>query len=373
MFMKCFCFAVVALIGLVAAPAKGDIITSLVGQLSMQPVSVSLDSPQAVTNSGGMLHVVGSHNGRAAREVINLSSRTSMGIEYFDSLASAGGGSGSNIGRIFEVRRLDNGSMIYVGDSAGSFSVRQPTSWLAPNNPQGGVGPVGTQVSGGFTGSSSTGIIVGTTNNAVFGTHGNLPTLLPGGQVIALDISSDGNFIVGGLLWEASPFGGFDILSTSGFDFSVSGGLPSWQGVAIDPVLGKAVFAGEYFNQSTFENEVGFWDQDGLFRFSTGSGTQFTDFEIFNGQLVAAVNGFDDSALWALTDGSTLSLESILGEKSLLYDNGLYVGSVGFLGRSSSGQSYVAAATSVPELSSFKAVAGAMLFALLFLRRKIAA
>ncbi len=373
MFMKSFCFAVVALIGLVAAPAKGDIITSLVGQLSMQPVSVSLDDPRAVTNSGGMLHIVGSHNGRAAREVINLSTRTSMGVEYFDSLASAGGGIGSNVGRIFEVRRLDSGQMMYVGDSAGSVSVLQPTSWLAPNDPQGGVSTVGTQVSGGFLGSSSTGIIVGTTNAAVYGTHGSLPILLPGGQGVAIDISSDGNFIVGGLLWEASPFGGYDILNTAGFDFSVSGVLPDWQGVAIDPVLNEAVFAGEYFNISTLETEVGFWGEDGRFRFSSGTGTQFTDFEVFNGQLVAAVNGIDDSSLWALTDASSLRLESILGEKSLLYENGLYVGSVGFLGRSSSGQSYVAAATAVPELSSFKAVAGAMLFALLFLRRKIAA
>ncbi len=50
-------------------------------------------------------------------------------------------------------------------------------------------------------------------------------------------------------------------------------------------------------------------------------------------------------------DGSSLFLESIVGEKTLLYNDGLYVGSVGFV-EANSGGTFAVTTTAVPEPNS---------------------
>ena len=92
--------------------------------------------------------------------------------------------------------------------------------------------------------------------------------------------------------------------------------------------------------------------------FSSDSNTDFRDFEVYEGELVAAVAGVDDSFLYAISDASWISLETAFGSKTLLSDDGLFVGSVGILGEDPFGNLFIATAESgnvaaVPEPSTF--------------------
>ena len=70
------------------------------------------------------------------------------------------------------------------------------------------------------------------------------------------------------------------------------------------------------------------------------------------------MNGVEDGHLLAISDSSMLSLESIFGEKSQFYDDGLYQGSVGILADGPNG-AFVATSspTAVPEPNSFALMA----------------
>ncbi|MDA0921863.1 MAG: hypothetical protein O2945_22585, partial [Planctomycetota bacterium] len=126
----------------------------------------------------------------------------------FDSLNSAAGESGDTFGTLRDATQTPDG-ILYVGQSEGLASLTQPTTWLLPNEPTGGVGPVGVAQSGGFSAVSNGGIAVGTVQDAIYGTHGELPQLLPGGEPadITADISDDGRHIAGSFLWIANRFG----------------------------------------------------------------------------------------------------------------------------------------------------------------------
>ena len=319
--------------------AHATIIEDLIGEVAFAPVSIELDTPDAATNVNGVVHVVGQHDGIAARQLIDLTTGTVGQVEFFDSLLSAQGNGGDQRGIIGAVQQLNNGEVIYVGTSVGPLDSKQATSWLAPNAPRGGLGFDGSQQGGAaFAAVSRDGIFVGTDGLPLFGTHGNLPQVLPGfGAIGAVDISNDSQYIVGDLIWAANNLGGYDVFDTAEFNFTPAGQTPSWVGVAIDPVVGDAVFAGTYFDLNTFTESVGFWRADGTFLGSSGENMFFRDFEIWEGQLVAAVVGAGDSTLIAITDFSMVALETILGVQSLIFDDGLFVGSAGFLASGANG------------------------------------
>jgi hypothetical protein len=315
--------------------AQATIIEDLIGDVAFAPVSVTLDTPDAATNINGVVHVVGQHNGQAARQLIDLATGTVGQVEFFESLLSAQGNGGSQAGMIREVVALDSGATMYVGQSTGVESTIEPTYWLETDNPQTALYNGNTDP-GFLTGVSKAGTFIGSSGGfgPAYGTVGGSFSLFPGlNSGFATDITSDGSFVVGsvGQIWSLGQAGSYQQFSTSNFDLALSGELPDWKGVSIDPVVGDAVFAGSYFDLNTFSERTGFWRADGSFIGAAGENTIFKDFEIWNGELVAAVTNDADTFLISISDFSVIALETILGVKSLLHDDGLFVGSAGFL------------------------------------------
>ena len=335
--------------------AQASIIEVLIGDVSFAPISIDLDNPLAATNIGGMVHVAGQHEGQAARQLIDLATGAVHQIDLFESLLSAPGLGESTEGQINGAALLPDGTVIYVGQSAGLLSVDQPTYWFDPKVPIEQFTSVGTSASGLLAAVSDNGTFVGISGGGGAPAYGDPSSrnfsLLPGFTIAGIrDISHDSQYIVGGdLIWQMNDLGGYNVLSTSDFDFSGSGIMPSFIGVAIDPLVGDAVFAGSYFDLNTFSSRVGFWRSDGTFIGATIDGTTFRDFEVWEGQLVAAVTDFDDSFLYAISDFSMISLENILGAKSVIYENGLFVGSAGFLASGTNGAFLTTHTTSDPN------------------------
>jgi hypothetical protein len=151
-------------------------------------------------------------------------------------------------------------------------------------------------------------------------------------------MSREGRFVTGSssLLWQADSSGGYDVYSTSSFDFTVSGGVPSWYGVEVD-AAGNAFFAGEYFNLTTLETEVGFWSESGQFLGSLGS--DFADFDIVNGEVIAAVNSGPDGWLVRPSDMSSVAISDLIGSPATFPAKGLFTtdGQLGLLLANSSG------------------------------------
>jgi Ca2+-binding RTX toxin-like protein len=276
--------------------------------------AVTLDNPRDGVWDGDQFEIFGAEANQAALERFDFSGMADP-IVLFDSLASEAGESGDTTGRINDAAQTPDG-ILYVGQSAGLLSITQPTTWLASNEPTGGVGGVGVAVSGGIFGVSSAGLFVGSDQQAIYGAHGNLPECLPGGMPadLAIDISRDSRHIAGSFLWIANEFGGYDVVNSFAFDFSVSGAEPTWRGVEVDAV-GNVFYAGEYLDLNTFETAVGFWDEDGSFLGTVG--LDFKDFAIVEGDVVAAVNGASDGLLVRVRDQSTLSIQSLIGTSAM--------------------------------------------------------
>jgi hypothetical protein len=305
------------------------------GEVLVPPTATDLDIPSDGLFVSDGFEVVGGDADRGARQAYSASGAGNA-VEYFESLLSAGGGTGSNRGFVSEAVPYGDAAL-YVGNSAGMADPVQPTYWLSPILVDGGSGATGSQVGGGYLAlSNSDGRYVGSSTNAVFGDPGELPQGLPGlGAFVAVDISSNGEFIAGSLLWQADG-SGYDVYSTSSFDFTTSGGVPSWRGVEVDDA-GNAYFAGEYFNLTTFETEVGFWSEAGEFLGSLGS--DFADFDIVNGEVIAAVNSGSEGWLVRPSDMSSVAISDLIGSPATFPAKGLFTtdGQLGLLLENSSG------------------------------------
>jgi hypothetical protein len=130
--------------------------------------------------------------------------------------------------------------------------------------------------------------------------------------------------------------GAYDVYSTSSFDFTVSGSVPTWYGVEVD-AAGNAFFAGEYFNLTTLETEVGFWSETGQFLGSLGS--DFADFDIVNGEVIAAVNAGSEGWLVRPSDMSSVAISDLISSPATFPAKGLFTtdGQLGLLLENSSG------------------------------------
>jgi hypothetical protein len=270
---------------------------------------------------GDTFEVIGQDAGKGAAQRYDATGSRDA-VTHFDSLLSAQGNGGSEAGMIWGVAELLSGGVMYVGDSAGTVSISQPTYWQSPDLPQGGYGVVGAQESGVLLDISRTGVYVGSDDVAFRGVQGYPPERLPGANAIfASSIAADAQYIVGSLVWTSNTLGGYDVVDTSGFDFSVPGITPTWSGVEVDSA-GDVYFAGEYFDLNTFATAVGFWNGTGEYLGSFG--TNFADFEVVEGDVIAAVNGFDDGSLVRLRDGATIAIEDLTGSKATFPRKGLF-------------------------------------------------
>ena len=299
------------------------------GPAILGPTPTEIDNPSDGVFYGGGFEIVGQDASKAAGQLYNALGER-LGVAYFDSFLSAGGQSGNPAGKIFGAVRLGNGDLLYVGDSAGWIDTIQPTYWFSPTDPEGGVGGAGVADSGEFYDVSGKGMFVGSDDVALYGSPGSIPQNLPGfNPVVAVDVSSNGEFIAGSLLWQFTGTG-FSVYSTSNFDFTASGGTPTWRGVEVDGT-GEVFFAGEFFDLNTFATSVGYWNGDGDYLGSRG--VSFADFDVVGGEVVAAVNGFDDGALVRVRDGQFVTIAELTGSAATFPAKGLFTtdGALGLL------------------------------------------
>jgi hypothetical protein len=305
------------------------------GEVLVPPTATDLDVPSDGLFVGDGFEVVGGDADRGARQAYSASGAGNA-VEYFESLLSAGGGTGSNRGFVSEAVPYGDGAL-YVGDAAGMVDTQQPVYWMILTSPIGGVGGGGLADGGRFDAVAGNGFFVGTDDFAIASAPESTPSYLPGTSAnLAVDISSNSEFIAGDYLWQSDSSGGYDVYSTSSFDFTVSSSVPTWYGVEVD-AAGNAFFAGEYFNLTTLETEVGFWSETGQFLGSLGS--DFADFDIVNGEVIAAVNTGSEGRLVRPSDMSSVAISDLIGSPATFPAKGLFTtdGQLGLLLANSSG------------------------------------
>jgi hypothetical protein len=285
---------------------------------------VGLDWPidGLITEDG--IQIVGQDDGQAAIDFAGE-------VFYFDSIRSSQGDSSETDGLIVGVTELADGSVVYFGQSFGTSS-NEPTYWFEPQSPIHPLvnGQIG--ASGEIRGFGADGTFVGT-SGFVAAIVGDLETNnsqgLPGfDPIVANAITYDSRYIAGvglgpSFVWELNELGGYDVLDTSGWDFTATGGdVPSWTGVETDGA--STYFSGEYFDLNTFSEKVGFWNVEGEFLGSYGN--NFADFAYVDGQIIAAVNTLDDGMLVRMSDGASLTIEELTGTPATFPSKGLFAG-----------------------------------------------
>ena len=351
--MSSYRIAFLLLITLVVpATATADIITNLIGDVQFTPLGIDIALPADAVNANGVLHVVGEKSsGGFARQTIDLSTGTKSSL--FDFVPQNGSSNPASLG-VSAAMLLVDGRVAYAGQSRSVAGVTNATVWFSPDS------PLSVSTSANNAGSardiSATGLLAGTdTGVASVSTLSQGMSPLPGNvSGGARDISLNDLYIAGDAVWTLGQ-SGYEQLSTLGFDQAPNSvGLPTtWDAVEIDPVTGDGVLSGAYLDVTTFDTHQGFWRTDGTFLFSEANAV-FSDFEIYEGQLVAALNGADDGILYAITDGSRLTMEELRGEKTKFAGKGLYQGSAGFVLEGSGGNIFITShsTTAVPEPSS---------------------
>lgn len=350
--LACVCFALLFSAATVAPAKAGTIIEGLIGDQSFAPLDIGLEDPANAVNIDGVLHITGFSEGIGALQMIDLTTGVAGPVQQFHSLNGLGGRAA-----IGEVVQLNDGRVIYLGSGELGANDQVATYWIGGvDNPI--VADADPNSDGFLAGAASGGTFVGFNDfGAAVGLVGGTLQALPGTATVAGDITSDARYIVGDSIWVEGD-NGYQTVSTLGFDLPTNGaGLPTlWSGTAIDPVTGQAVFAGSYVDLTTFQTNTGFWNEDGVL-LGTFDGL-FQDFEVWEGQLVAGLNGYDDDGhLIAISDFSSLAILTITGQKSTLHQNGLFVGSAGFLLDGPNGPMVTTyetnGTTAVPEPSTF--------------------
>lgn len=350
-----------------------------------------------VLSHGGVLHLVGSSGGMAARQLIELGPTPVIHApEVLPSLESqANPAFGDPTGLIFDVEVV-SGSVRYYGESRSPDNgpgLGEATAWDPATGAATGLGfaSPGSTWSAALAGSRD-GIQVGIDSSQAFvvsatGGGRRLPNT-GDTQSGAADVSADGSIIVGGsggvpVFWRADELATLDY--TLGSLDAPPDGILAGVGrqVFVDPVIGE-VGLFEYLHPGTFSLITGAWDlSDGSFIRSFGPGSILADAGIFGGELVVAINGPGGGYLTTLSDPETIFLADLLPpghgfDRIDFMQGGLYEGSLGFLasGDNALGSMLFTASyhlnttpAAVPEPSSVLLLALGMISAWVFRRR----
>lgn len=333
-----FTFFAIAFASLVSAlPVQAAIIDDIIGDVAMEPIDVGVATVLDAVNIDGVLHVVGANeSGIAVRQLIDLTTGVAAAPEVFVPL-NGDAQPGSQDSGVARVIALDDGRALYVGISDSGAISSAATFWFDPTTPSSAGNPTD---SGIVLDASGSGMIVGVERGAAaVGSITQPLQALPGDLFAgAKDISGDSEYVVGSGIWHLVN-GAYQLVDTAGFELpSDALSLPGeWEAVAIDPVVGGAIFGAYFLDANTFVETFGFWAADGTFLFEAEAGARFSDVEVYDGQLVAALNTLDDGILYALSDGSSLTIEEITGVQTRFEGRGLYRGSAGFLLRGANG------------------------------------
>ncbi|MFN8391911.1 MAG: PEP-CTERM sorting domain-containing protein [Bdellovibrionota bacterium] len=374
-----------SLLLLLVGPAQASLIsiTDLVGEahIGPSPISLGLSKVWDGETVNGVLYVVGSKDGQAALQSIDLTSGTPVvgTVQLLPSL-NANDLSG-------EIRKIGivDGQPTFVGLSKDASGVFQGTTWTLSGSVT-GTGQIDLPSSSANFDISVGGIIVGQGSNdsAVVGKIGGQIQLLPHSEAFgnALSISENGKWIVGSdgfgpaIYFSENPseldysLRGISLQTTS------DGFLPDYFVKAIvDPTFG-AVGIGHYFDSNIFgEGEAAWSLETGALLRDFGIGS-FLDAKLFGDSTVLMFNSPDYGYLTTLGNPNTMLLGSLIPGAVFGLPGGLFEGSVGVLAQDGTGTNFSVASfnvspTAVPEPSSIALLASSLLMCgLSFMRRR---
>ncbi|MCA8991151.1 MAG: VCBS repeat-containing protein [Planctomycetaceae bacterium] len=304
------------------------------GGVVIPPTPLAIDY-----SSGGIwlqdhFEVYGTDNDLPATQSFDRVTGSPDPVTYFAKLNPDGNVSG-NQGSIYDATILDDGSLVYVGESDGFYYATEYSSWF-PNATYWTDAVTPHQLLSAYphfhaileVASDKTWI-----ETLSYGTLGDDSVIFNpaiGGYNGNRDISSDAEYIVGSLVSARDEFGFYDPIDTSSFDYSQVGDeQPSWTGVEVDGA-GNYYLAGSYFDVTTFEQKgAAFWDIQGNFLGTFGvSESTFVGFGNVEGQLVAAVNVLSpetnefEAFLVRLPDFQYVKVEDLIGQPAAFRYNG---------------------------------------------------
>lgn len=352
----------------------------------IEPTTTDLENPgDGVFTSEGFV-VFGSDDHRPAVQSFGNSSQMFEPITYFGSILSPDGTSSWNEGTITAATILPDNSVLYVGDSDGSFlpdytfPFDVPTYWFEPDQPQ-MPSFIDRSPEGWIDDVAENGLFVGGENGRYFAPYYGFPgetywTQFPGTSNLlqhnARTISRDGQFVVTiwGDIWISDPISGFRPWSKDHLDLSETGlDIPWIQRVEVADD-GQVFIAGTWFNLDKLADETSFWNGDGEFlgtveRPENSGGNYFTDFAIVEGEVIAAVNGGDQARLVRPRDMQTVTIESLIGRPANFIWRGLFAtdGQLGLLLNDESGSFVTVLETSSESIPlAFQFTANAVVY-----------
>lgn len=317
--------------------AQADLITELLGENATplyEGLQTDLHEAANITNAGNGTFVLSGllapgSDASAGVEFFSIDTGTSLGLHEAPSLNGVGGTSTLR-GLTFQTTGDYAGNVLGVGSSEFASTIRVPTVWNLGDITNPLLASGNTSGAAGVNLASENGMIFGSIpNTASFGMAGEFMQGLPSGQSLSTTAATeDGRFAGGGsIIWDIGLDG-----SSSEFDFShfeTNDGEITFSGVAGLALNtdGSYVAALNYLSADFTESGVAFLDLEQGNLFGLVQDHQFVEFDIWDGQLVAGLNGFDDATLLALGDFSSITLEEWTGQNSLLAFGGLADGS----------------------------------------------
>jgi hypothetical protein len=337
------------------APAGAGMIHDLIGNPRFGAVTIDLRLNIIQAEAfDGTLHLVGVSGGRPAAQRVTLGpTPVASPLQILPSIDSQLSPFGSDRGSIAAVG-VFNGQFGYFGQSRSPDAPVnfEATMWDPETGVATALGMVDPR-------SSQSSILHVGENGLLYGQDsfgaavysptekGRLPSVVPNFRVeAAWHATPDGAIAVGaagGLLswWRATD------LATLTYEYVSAEGVldasPEWSfggtpyALVFDsPSLGRLLVS-EYLDHTQFLGGVAVWDIDtGRLLRDFGLGVGLRDAKLVEDDLVLALNGPDGGLLAALSDGSTLSLASLLGlpanaERPEFALNGLYTSSLGMV------------------------------------------